>query len=241
MYWVDKEGKVQSTSEDKSRAGVRFFNKWGHFTYSMLYEVVKNFSAIHKAVNYIIECNYTIHVDRVSRTEKNKGRDYMSSGYTVTAGISHKDRDNETKEDMKIFDNCFFTFRDTSVYFIKKAVVSFPDIIHAYLAEDQDEEFNECVRKDTQLYQFLQGDDINTCWIEFNLVRIKGIREDIFNLDALDQSIYLSYVTKFMEMAGNYSIQGEMMGTILSYEAWLFHVLNKYFKYEIITDFYGEE
>lgn len=243
MYWVNKEGKVGESSGHRERAkfGIRFFYKWGHFTYSMFYEVVKNLSAIHKAVNYIIECNYTIHVDRVSRTEKNKGRDYMSSGYTVTAGISHKDRDIDTKEDMKIFDNYLFTFRDSSAFFIQKAAIAFPGIIHAYLVENQDEEFNECVRKDTQLYQLLVGEKIDTCWIEFNPVRIKGLREDTFNLDALDQSIYLSYATKFMEMAGNYSVHGEMMATVLSYEAWLFHVLNKYFRYEIISDFYDNE
>lgn len=234
MYRVDKEGVLY---KDNQVIVSSFFTKWDLFNYSMLYEVVKNFSVVHKIVNYILESNYTVHLDQISRTEKNKGRDYMSSGYTVTAGISHKDiNPSETKNVMKGFNDYLYTFRGVSSNFFKTVVTSYPNIINTYLNYDQPPEFHKYIGQDIYLTQYMPDKNENPYWIVFNPVKIIGLREESFNLDVMDQSMYLSYMTKFMEMFGNCYLTDELTQTVNMYELWLFSILNKYFKYYFVTD-----
>ena len=50
-----------------------------------------------------------------------------------------------------------------------------------------------------------------------------------FELDSMGQAVYLGYVTKFMEMFGNYMLQSEL-NYYIQYEVWLHHIFKKYFR-----------
>jgi hypothetical protein len=231
MLYVDYEGNLKG-SKDKLKT--LFFNSFEVAPFSIL-SVVGQFSNLHQAMNHLIESTYKVNLTRVSRTEKNKGGDYSSNAYTVTADVNYVgDRNNN--ENLRSFLTKLYTFKGSSTNFLKTIIKSESKYIDRYYSEDELD--SELFSKDYALYQYVPDLMDSPKILQYTPIDIDGLRRgEDFKLDIMDQSIYLSFITKFMEMFGNYIVQSDLV-FYSNYEMWLFSVLNKYFYHDLVEDFY---
>jgi hypothetical protein len=194
-----------------------------NFKYVMLYDIVKHYPSLLQMVNYMIESLYRVNIERISITEKNKGRDYSSSSYTVTTNIiediinpslnsiwlnKRYDLINSSNELLK-------NISEEDIKYFKDPIIDIEGI--------EDTELNKSI--------FISGVRYR---IQFYEIKPTGLNVGNFKLDAMEQSIYLSQVTRFMEMFGNVILNFNEY--IQVYEFWLWKIFKKYFKYEIIRD-----
>jgi hypothetical protein len=230
MYYVSSEGILKNTDE-KVITDELFFCNSSKLKNSMLHQVVKSYSLLHQALNSLIESTYRVNIERVSRTEKNKGGEYSSSSFTITAGLENI----EDGEALKKFREVLYTLKGSSVKFLNDVIKNGSKIIRGYFNIDE-----ELLKKDTHLYQKIQEVNSLPSIMRFSPININRLLKDRydkkFKLDAMDQAIYLGYATKFMEMFANYMLQTEVNYYFSNYEFWLFSLLEKYFNYSLIEN-----
>lgn len=232
MLYVNGDGELQDSEGREVNLKTKFFDASKVAPFSVL-AIVGRFSNLHQALNHLIESVYKVNITRISRTEKNKGRDYASSAYTVTADLDYIGDPNDKK--LKDFITQLYTFRGASINFFNFIKEHLECINESYSIKDFDVSLYS---KDYALYHYLEESD--RIILQLNPIEVYGLREvDSFKLDSMDQAIYLSFITKFMEIYGNYAINNEVSYYYNNYEMWLYSVFNKYFISSIIKDFYN--
>lgn len=238
MLYIDIEGFLKDADEDVDFQE-KFFNQIIDFHLDTLAPAIINSSVLHKVLNHLIEMFYKVNIVRVSRTEKNKGGDYPSTAYTITAGLESLGEyipPGECERKSHMLDGFVFTLKGASINFLQNIIQNQVHFINKFYSVNDKEFISQVLKKDTQLYQFIVYNKVDCC-VQFNLIKIVRLKKEVFELNALDQAVYLSFVTKFMEMLGNYMISGEFDTQLTSYELFLLSILDKYFEYEIIDVF----
>jgi hypothetical protein len=231
MLYVNKNGVLMD--EDKIVNPKDKFCNPEIYKYAMLVRATSSMSVLHQAISYYLELNYTAELERISRTEKNKGGDFRSSAYTVTAGLSKIQKTPaEIKKDLKYISGYLYTLKGSSTSFMNHILDKHDSFVRAYISGEDINKL-EHLKEDRNIYQCVSIPNKEPCVLMLNSIRIKGLRITPFELDSLDKSLYLSHLTKFMEILGNFAIQGELEYRIILYEMYLFYILNKYFKYDV--------
>lgn len=232
MLYVDEKGKLLDT-EGKIKIKSKFFVNSTKFNYSSVSLLIGHFGILYKALNDLLESTYKINLGRISRTEKNKGRDYPSSAFTVTAGLEYiMKTQEEMSKDLETLIPHLFTLKGSSKSSLDIITKNNKEFIMGYLKYH--EGLRDIYSKDQALYQYIQRERDTPYLINYMPIVVHGLRGTKFELDVMDQVTYLGHMTKFMEMMGNYMIPSEIPYYPDIYENWLFHIFKKYFKYSFL-------
>ena len=243
MFYVDKDGVLFNSGKD-IKFKYTFLTQqhnMGYFDLAMMFNVVFNFSYIAQFMNKMLELSYEVNIERISRTEKNKHRSYSNSSYTVTAGITQRGGNSSqvVTDYLEDIPRYLLTLRGSTINLLTNLLngdladrTYFISYCGPFSRESQDDV--KYLERDKGLNQIVTQERGNEIIFNFLPIRIVGMKDAIFTMDAVDQSIYLGYITKYMEMMGNYMNNVEYWDFVYRYEIWLISTFKKYIKYEMV-------